>query len=287
MDGKIRDGFKISDDVFKSQTVVVHQDKLYFANNQANVNRNESETEYKTSVPIAPIPYNEFLKRINLMTSLPIKEVHRIITEYFKTHEFKPEYINANSRTRFIEEFKEWEANNITGLVKYREADYDSPETALTDSRGNLRTSIPTFYLGEKTEKGLPQKVYLYDKVARDSQLEQTDIKTKIAENDDMEIVVFGKIPRRSIAIPTLDGNYSPDFMFVVRRKGEIKEMNVVLEVKDVKNKKELRGEESRKIRCAKEFFSQMRQSGINVRFDTQLQTPGLREILEKLTRKE
>lgn len=285
IDGKIREEFKISDDVFKPQTIVVHQDKLYFVGDKVDVRRDESDTEYKTSAPVAPIPYNDFLKRINLITSLPIKEVHRIISEYFRTHEFKPEYINTNSRTRFIEEFKEWEARNITGLVKYREADYDSPETALTDRQGKLRPSIPTFYLGEKTERGLPQKVYLYDKVAWDSLLEQTDIKTKIAENDDMEIVVFGKIPRRSIAIPTLDGNYSPDFLFVVRRKGEIKEMNVVLEVKDVKNETDLRGEEERKISCAREFFRQMRQSGVNVRFDTQLQTLGLRDILEKLTR--
>lgn len=286
IDDKIRAEFRISENVFKPQTYTVYQDKLKFEDGRAGVAR-ESEIEYKTSAPSAPMPYNEFLKRINVATSLPIREVHRIVSEYFKTREFKPEYINAEAASQFIVKFKEWEAGNITGLVKYREADYDSPATALTDGGGKMLPSIPTYRLGETTEAGLPQELYLYDKIAWDSPLEQTDIKTKIAENDDVEIVVFGKIPRSSIAIPTLDGTYSPDFMYVVRRKGEVEEMNVVLEVKDVKSKADLRDEENRKINCAEEFFRQMRQSGVNVRFDTQLNTSSLAQILESLTNKQ
>ena len=34
------------------------------------------------------------------------------------------------------------------------------------------------------------------------------------------EIVVYGKIPKSSVAIPTIVGeNYSPDFMYVVKHK--------------------------------------------------------------------
>lgn len=282
---KIRAEFKISNDVFRTQTFTVHKDELKFENGRADVAR-KSETEYKTFTPVRPMHYNEFLKRINLATSLPIREVHRIVSEYFKTRTFKPEYINAKAATQFITEFKDWEAENITASVKYRKANYDNPETALTDASGKMLPSIPTYRLGETTEDGLPQELYLYDKIAWDSTLEQTDIKTKIAGNDDMEIVVFGKIPRRSIAIPTLNGTYSPDFMFVVRRNGEVDEMNVVLEVKDVEGNDDLRGKENRKISCAEKFFEQMRHDGVNVRFGTQLHASGLSDILEKLTGK-
>jgi len=34
-----------------------------------------------------------------------------------------------------------------------------------------------------------------------------------------LEVIVYGKIPRRSISIPTITGqSYSPDFMYVVKK---------------------------------------------------------------------
>lgn len=61
------------------------------------------------------------------------------------------------------------------------------------------------------------------------------------------EVVVYGKIPRRSIAIPTTTGGmYSPDFMYVVKRKSGGKELNLIVETKDIENKKRFkRGRES------------------------------------------
>ena len=47
------------------------------------------------------------------------------------------------------------------------------------------------------------------------------------------EIVVHGKIPRNSIAIPTITGErYSPDFMYVVKKASGVKELNIVVETK-------------------------------------------------------
>ncbi len=66
----------------------------------------------------------------------------------------------------------------------------------------------------------------------------------------------MAKIPRSSIAIPTVTGGmYSPDFMYIVRRASGEKELNIVVETKDVENKANLRGTENAKIECARVFF--------------------------------
>lgn len=46
---------------------------------------------------------------------------------------------------------------------------------------------------------------------------------------------MYGKIPRSSIAIPTITGGmYSPDFMYVVKHKNGDRELNIIVETKDV-----------------------------------------------------
>src|SRR5690606_34704910 len=112
-----------------------------------------------------------------------------------------------------------------------------------------------------------PNIKYLYDKIVYDSELEKKNILSDIDE-----VVVYGKIPRKSIAIPTIaGGTYSPDFMYVVRRKNGEKELHLIVETKDVENKTELRAEEEIKINCAEEFFKQLQKEGYDVKFHTQL----------------
>lgn len=78
-----------------------------------------------------------------------------------------------------------------------------------------------------------------------DSPLEKANIMTDIDE-----VVVYGKIPKSSVAIPTIVGeNYSPDFMYVVKHKDGTKELNIVVETKLVENKSTLRGIEDAKIK--------------------------------------
>ena len=58
---------------------------------------------------------------------------------------------------------------------------------------------------------------------------------------DHDEVIVFGKIPSRSIRIPLIDGNsYSPDFMYVIKRENDIKEINLVIETKNYKTEENI-----------------------------------------------
>jgi type III restriction enzyme len=98
------------------------------------------------------------------------------------------------------------------------------------------------------------------------------------------EIIVYGKIPKNSIAIPTTTGqSYSPDFMYVVKKANGEKILNVIVETKDVENQTSLRGTEKAKIDCAKVFFNQLTIDGYKVEFQTQLNNKKIKQIIDEV----
>lgn len=120
---------------------------------------------------------------------------------------------------------------------------------------------------------------YLYDAKAYDSPLELQNINAVIDE-----VIVYGKIPRSSIAIPTITGeSYSPDFMYVVKKDNGEKELTIVVETKDVENKSTLRDTESVKIQCAEVFFKNLSAQGYNVHFRTQLKNKKMLQIIKEV----
>ena len=189
------------------------------------------------------------------------------------------EHLNDNTIGAFIKEFNEWKSQNLQTRFKYVKGDSKHRATALTYSDGSIRQEIAQGRIGTKIAPGVPSGKYLYDVMAYDSPLEKANILT-----DDDRIIVYGKIPRSSIAIPTITGEtYSPDFMYIIKKADGTKELNIVIETKDVENKDSLRGLESIKINCAEIFFDMLRKDGYNVQFRTQLNNKQISQIIEEL----
>jgi len=133
--------------------------------------------------------------------------------------------------------------------------------------------------IGTKISEGTPSAKYLYDVIAYDSPLEKQNIMTDIEE-----VVVYGKIPRSSIAIPTITGGmYSPDFMYVVKRANGEKELNIIVETKDVENQTELRGTEAVRISCAETFFNMLSIDGYKVYFHKQIGGKMMKQIIDEV----
>ena len=152
-------------------------------------------------------------------------------------------------------------------------------ETALTYKDGQPREVLKQGVVGTMLIPGTPSAKYLYDTIAFDSPLEKDNIMTDITE-----VVVYGKIPRSSIAIPTIvDENYSPDFMYVVKKTDGTKELNIVVETKLVENQSTLRGKEDAKIKCAEIFFKQLTVDGYKVSFHTQLSNKKVKQIIDEV----
>ena len=119
-------------------------------------------------------------------------------------------------------------------------------------------------------------KNYLYNSLAHDSDLELENIRADIDS-----VVVYGKIPRRSIAIPTIDGQtYSPDFMYLLKQKDGTQTLNLVVETKDYEHEADLRKAEGYRIECAEEFFKALKADGINVTFERQLRNDKMVSII-------
>lgn len=234
-------------------------------------------TSYTVNRPIA---YGVFLKRITRATNIPINSIHSAMMEYAKRHgTIDAKFINENTVGTFIQEFQDWRKNNLGGHFRYTKSNAPLGATALSYADGTPRNDITQGRIGTKIVPGIPSSKYLYDTFAYDSPLEQQNLLTDIEE-----VVVYGKIPRCSIAIPTTTGGmYSPDFMYVVKKANGEKELNIVVETKDVEDKTDLRGEEATKINCAEIFFQTLATEGYSVKFRTQLGNKQMKQIINEV----
>ena len=227
-----------------------------------------------------PIAYNEFLKRIAKVTGIPITTMHSAMQAYAKKcGGIQSKYINESSLAAFCSEFQDWKNKHLQGRFKYAPGVGSRSGTALTHPDGSPKEEIVQGRVGTKIATGTPMSKYLYDVIAYDSPLERQNIESEIEE-----VVVYGKIPRRSIAIPTITGGmYSPDFMYVVKRVGGGKELNIVVETKDVEDKTELRGSEDIRMGCAEAFFNQLTIDGYKVHFHKQLNGKRMKQIIDEV----
>lgn len=229
---------------------------------------------------VRPIPYGTFLSRIMRITNIPIKILHSAMVKYSKKHgKVDMRYINENSVSSFCAEFQNWKVSELQGRFRYIKGDCRSDGTALSYADGQAREEIAQGRIGTKIEEGTPNEKYLYDTFAYDSPLERENIKTNIED-----VVVYGKIPRGSISIPTITGGtYSPDFMYVVRKSSGEKELNIVVETKDVESKDILRKTEDAKIECAKIFFKNLSHEGYVVHFREQINNQQIAQIIKSV----
>ena len=229
------------------------------------------------------IPYNDFLKRINRATSVPIRTLHQAMCEGIGSKEgFRQEMINDQSLARIISNITDWKITHSMGQFKYKQTTYDVKRTRLTDENGKLYNDIVQSYIGNHLDSARVADRYLYDAYTYDSDLEQTNLRT----SDIDEVIVFGKIPRKSISIPTItNDSYSPDFMYMVKKLDGTKELNIIVETKGVDTPAHLRGIEEKKINCAEKFFSQLREDypELNINFRDQLNNQQLRTIIDEV----
>ena len=198
-----------------------------------------------------------------------------------KIKKIPEDFFNTNTLNSFISQYQVWLETVYINKFSYEKLDIKNSETALTDISGNIKDKILQNNLGlYKNENFQVPNKFLYDKVVYDSPLEMENIE----KSNIKEIVVFGKIPRRSIKVPLyFGGTTSPDFIYVLKREDGSLEMNLIVETKDVKNMNELRKTESFRIESAKKFFETIEKEGINVKFKKQLKKEEMVNIIKSL----
>ena len=179
--------------------------------------------------------------------------------------------------------FADWKTRNLGGRIRYKQTGYRTRSTALTNADGSVRDEVAIGRLGRMTDKAGVPPSYLYDTIAFDSDIERRNILEGVSV---AEVVVYGKIPTRSIRIPTITGEtYSPDFMYVVKTSDGKMALNIVIEAKDKAQATDLSEKESAKIDNARAFFRQLSADhpGCPIRFERQINRQKVSEIIEKI----
>ncbi|MCM1476252.1 MAG: type III restriction-modification system endonuclease [Muribaculaceae bacterium] len=269
--------------IFSDQIIYSRRDEV---SSDGNIMSSTSGSGVQYSIN-KPIPYGVFLKRISTSTNISVAIIHDSICKYVrKNGKINPSHFNEQAIGLIIQHFTDWKISALQGHFNYKKTNASVAATALTHHDGSVKKEIAQGRIGVKIKEGEPMSKYLYDTKAYDSPLELDNIEADIDGGlaGVAEVVVYGKIPKNSIAIPTISGGtYSPDFMYVVKRTNGDKELNIVVETKDVENKASLRRIEDTKIKCAEIFFENLSSQGYKVYFHKQLNNTKMLQIVKDI----
>lgn len=234
---------------------------------------------------VATMSYVEFIKILGNEIFINYKTLHEAlqkiknfeISRYFSMQNIK--IIKDKFRNFLLENavFKttigENSLNKTQFFVDYLKLDCDIHPSKFTDKNGKALNEISTADLGVENGNETVANSYLFDELYFDSKLEKENIVNEIDE-----VVVFTKIPRRSIKIAVAGGEtYSPDFAYIVKFKNG-KVLNLVVETKN-KDEASLQIDEKIKIAHAKALFEKF---GNSVIFKEQFENSEIVDIIRK-----
>ncbi len=263
--------------IFSLQTVESTREELRFQDKMAYM---AEEIHAALTLHSRHYAYNDFLLRTSKASNIPVQILHHAICKAASDGcKITNEMFNEVSKTRLIGAIDDWKCRELIGFIRYKQANYKVKETKLTNADGSVKDEVVQTYIGNKLVPGTPPTKYLYDAYAYDSDLELKNMQTDIDE-----VIVYGKIPSHSICIPTIaSSNYSPDFMYVVKKGDGTKELNIVIETKAYDKETQIAQDEETKISCAEEFFKAMTANGYTVYFRKQINSTGIKTIVDEL----
>lgn len=227
------------------------------------------------------IPYGEWLKLAFAQTYLPIDRVHAGLVRRNAKTALPSDFFNKATLGEFVMRFTEWMQKEFLERFSYSRIDGPVGGTALTDADGAPLESIVQGNIGVLRDEGekVPDK-FLYDAFVYDSPKERDTIRDSKLD----EVVVYGKIPRRSIRVPLyFGGTTSPDFMYVLKRDDGKLSLNFVVETKDVEKHSDMRESEQLRMEAAKRFFASMSSESFDVTFRPQVKRDDIAVMIKQL----
>ena len=269
---KINENFTIS-----GQDIIVKRDK-----NIEDKDKHDSEKETISVETHSIFTLYEFVKALSNSTKLSMQTIAKVL-HGIKKEKFDLIYQNENLALKKIEEqlvSSIYEV--IINKISYDLKEIKTCNTSLTDKNGNLKEFIPEGSLGTETYKIKSKNIrelsiYDEDFMEVDSNIE----KLTIDESSDKRITVFGKLPK--VNIPTAHGrHYNPDFGYVIESK-EGKELYFVVESKGYDKFDDISTKEKLQIKSAEAFFKKLREMGVNVEYQTKLNSPDLSQIISDI----
>ncbi|OAN29005.1 type III deoxyribonuclease [Plantibacter sp. H53] len=241
----------------------------------------EVHTETKSTFNATEtIAYGEWLKLVHSQTALPIERVHAGLVRRNGSKLLPKDFFNKATLGQFVAQFTEWMEQNFLERFSYSRIEGPVGGTSLTDADGLPLSSIVQGNIGIHRDNmaTVPDK-FLYDAFVYDSPKEHDTIRDSNLD----EVIVFGKIPRKSIRVPLyFGGTTSPDFMYVIKR-GERLSLNFIVETKDVEKNSDMRESEQLKMKAARRFFESMSSEAFDVTFQPQVKRDDIVAMIRQL----
>ncbi|MCX0276141.1 type III restriction-modification system endonuclease [Nocardia zapadnayensis] len=227
------------------------------------------------------MPYGDWLKSVHAQTALPIDRVHAGLVRFHARKSLPVDFFNKATLHEFVARFTAWMESNYLERFTYSKIEGLVLGTELTDADGTPLESITQGNVGVfRDDKAIVPDKFLYDAFVYDSPKESETIRDSKLD----EVVVFGKIPRRSIKVPLyFGGTTSPDFMYVIKRNDGGLSLNFIIETKDVKKRSDLRESEKLRMTAARRFFESMSSEGIEVTFRDQVQHDDIATLIKQV----
>ncbi|WP_126268744.1 hypothetical protein [Corynebacterium alimapuense] len=240
--------------------------------------RSETRSTYDST---EAIPYGEWLQLAYEQTFLPPDRIHTGLVAADKKKKLPKNFFDKATLGNFVTGFQVWMQREMISRFSYTKIEGLAGATALTDDQGQPLKRIIQGNIGvyRDEESRVPEK-FLYDVLAYDSPKEKQTIRDSHLD----QVVVFGKIPRRSIPVPLyFGGAISPDFMYVLKDKDGKLSLNFIVETKDVEEITDLRESEQMWLEASRKFFESVDKEKIKVTFRPQLKSDDIVTMIRQV----
>lgn len=187
---------------------------------------------------LGELNYGEFLKRLNKRTHIPLNIIHHCIIEARKEKDTAANLFNINTLENIIDRFEEKFIALYAQKFTYAALDYTANTSIFKGKDGTIdfkeeiaqgdvgMNEISSIY--DKGKERTKEK-YLYDKFVYDSDIEKQVLEVE----PPADVLVYGKLPRRSIKLPTYTGGTtSPDFVYAINKKNHPMQLHLIVETK-------------------------------------------------------
>ena len=216
---------------------------------------------------------NYFVKEEKLLIPFVMKLLNQIDKQKIKNNPKK-------SKERLLTILQETIHGTILNQVSYQFSQTTIYPNELQNEKGDKESNIFYTLLGKDFEEESPEHL-LYDTICFDSQIEKEIQQNDPKKVDGKTITVFAKLPK--ISIPTPYKTYSPDFAYLIEKKGG-KKLFLVVEAKGYENERDIPQEEQQKIEYAKKFFEALQKElpDMELKYKTRINGQGLSDIIKR-----
>ena len=228
---------KIIDETFSVDNFVIESARYSRTKLTSDDNGLHAETEADEVVSFdtdfGKMDLSDFIKRLHQETALDIKTIAEGINNAIGDNKDKYRMLNHSSLMNIVQKFRASFEESFSQKYEYSALDFSATTSLYKD--GKCIDEIAQGDIGKNEVNIKTPDNYLYDKIYVDSPLEE-----ELASINSNKLLVFGKLPKRSIKVPTyMGGTSSPDFVYVIKdEKTDSAKLRVLVEAKSTNMRK-------------------------------------------------